>query len=93
MLAVDGVELAAGLLEAPGIQVGETLIVELVGRLGLLDIGRQIEVLLLRCSRPAGQRRGSDRDDGERQARSLASRELFVTKNMVGLQPFSTAHA
>ena len=90
MLAVDGVELAAGLLEAAGVEVGEALIVEHVGRIGLLDIGGEIDVVVLRHA--AGNERGShgDRSDSQRRPNRPARLSLF-TKYMTGLSPFGVA--
>ena len=62
MLAVDGVELAAGFLEAAGVQIGKALIVEHVGRIGLLDIGGEIDVA---CSDMQPETRSGDAQQPE----------------------------
>ena len=64
MLAVDRFELLAGLLEAALLEIGETLIVELVGGLGLLDIRREIDVVVRRTGRQKRRDAGAKRNSG-----------------------------
>ena len=61
MLAVDGFELLAGFLEVALLEIGQALIVEHIGRLGLLDIGGEIDVFLGRACRQQRESAGAQR--------------------------------
>ena len=89
MLAVDRLELLARLLEAPAFEIGEALIVEHVGRLGLLDIGGEIDVVVGRACR---QNSGEASDaNAIRTLRDRLSSASFRVQRTFEIRPFGAS--